>query len=166
MRVEGLPGPCAALTALSGSGLPSERFVFLGFLPRNGGHPAVPAVAPAREVRTLIIYESPERVASTLRTLSPCWAASARRVLARELTKLYEEYVQKARWPSLLSGIATEVCRVRSRCSWAAQHPRIRIPRLRERACHGGADAGEHRGQHLRTPAGKARDRTSRLRWR
>lgn len=94
VRVEVVPGPCAALTALSGSGLPSERFVFLGFLPRNESHQLSLLSRLRGEVGTLIIYESPERVASTLRTLSTVLGGERPACLARELTKLYEEYVQ------------------------------------------------------------------------
>ncbi len=94
VRVEVVPGPCAALTALCGSGLPSERFVFLGFLPRNESDQLVLLSRLRGESGTLIIYESPERVSVTLQTLALVFGGERAACLARELTKLYEEYVR------------------------------------------------------------------------
>jgi 16S rRNA (cytidine1402-2'-O)-methyltransferase len=94
VRVEVIPGACAALTALCGSGLPTDRFVFLGFLPRNESQQLSVLSRLRGETGTLILYESPERVASTLSTLVTVFGADRQACLARELTKLYEEYVR------------------------------------------------------------------------
>lgn len=95
VRVEVLPGPSAVLTALIGSGLPAERFLFLGFLPRKEG-PRQELLASLRaEPATLICYESPERTPRTLADLAQVLGAERRGCVARELTKLYEEYVRE-----------------------------------------------------------------------
>lgn len=92
IRVEVLPGACAALTALVGSGFPSERFVFAGFLPR-GESQRIAALASLRdEPGTLLFYESPERVAATLATMVTVFGADRPACVARELTKLFEEF--------------------------------------------------------------------------
>ena len=87
LEVEVLPGPSAALTALVASGLPAERFRFVGFLPRRGAElERVLRDAP----ETLVAFESPGRLAATLRTLATLDAARPAAV-CRELTKLHEE---------------------------------------------------------------------------
>lgn len=92
LRVEVLPGACAALTALIGSGFATERFVFCGFLPR-GESQQIAALASLRaEPGTLIFYESPERVATTLATMVMVFGAERPACVARELTKLFEEF--------------------------------------------------------------------------
>lgn len=94
VRVEVIPGPCAALTALCGSGLPTDRFLFLGFLPRGESEQLALFSRLRAEPGTLIVYESPERVAATLSTLALVFGADRPACLARELTKIYEEYVR------------------------------------------------------------------------
>jgi 16S rRNA (cytidine1402-2'-O)-methyltransferase len=89
VTVTALPGPSAVLTALAVSGLPTDRFVFEGFLPRKGRLPALRALAA--EQRTLVFFESPHRVADALRDLAEAFGASRQAALCRELTKLYEE---------------------------------------------------------------------------
>jgi 16S rRNA (cytidine1402-2'-O)-methyltransferase len=92
IRVEVLPGACAALTALIGSGFSTERFLFCGFLPR-GESPQIAALAAVRsEPGTLIFYESPERVATTLATMVTVFGGERMACVARELTKLFEEF--------------------------------------------------------------------------
>jgi 16S rRNA (cytidine1402-2'-O)-methyltransferase len=87
LEVEVLPGPSAALTALVASGLPAERFRFVGFLPRRGAElERVLRDAP----ETLVAFESSGRLAATLRTLATLDAARPVAV-CRELTKLHEE---------------------------------------------------------------------------
>ncbi len=87
------PGPSAALAALVLSGLPTDRFVFEGFLPRKAGERATRLAALADEARTIVLFESPKRVAATLRDALS--ALGDRRVaVARELTKLHEEVVR------------------------------------------------------------------------
>jgi 16S rRNA (cytidine1402-2'-O)-methyltransferase len=89
-RVSPLPGPSAALAALVVSGLPADRFVFLGFPPRSGAERAgfLDRVADSEE--TALLFESPERVGRLLRDLAK--VAGSRRLVcvARELTKLHE----------------------------------------------------------------------------
>lgn len=91
--VDVAPGPSAALAALVISGLPTDRFVFEGFLPRSGRARADRLEALAGEPRTAIVFESPRRLG---RTLDDVLAAGADRrvVVARELTKLHQEVVR------------------------------------------------------------------------
>ncbi len=91
VRVEVVPGPVAAITALVGSGLPAQRFLFLGFPPREEGARRELFGSLRRERATLILYEAPDRVAATLADLQGAFGAERRAVVARELTKLYEE---------------------------------------------------------------------------
>lgn len=85
-----IPGPSALILALAGSGLPTDRFAFLGFAPRKG-RPEWWDQALARD-ETIIVYETAPRVNPTLKTISE--VSPARRVcLARELTKVHEEFV-------------------------------------------------------------------------
>jgi 16S rRNA (cytidine1402-2'-O)-methyltransferase len=89
--VEVVPGPVAAVTALVASGLPTGRFLFLGFPPRDAGPRAELLASLRAEPATLIFYESPNRVGATLADLAAALGADRRAALARELTKLHEE---------------------------------------------------------------------------
>lgn len=89
--VEVVPGPNAALTALVLSGLPAERFVFEGFLPRKGRARAERLDALAAEHRTSILYESPNRVVALVGDLAAELGSDRRVTLVRELTKVHEE---------------------------------------------------------------------------
>ena len=89
-KVTVVPGPCAAAAAAGASGLPADRFLFEGFLPRKPGKRRKVLESLAREPRTLVFYESPHRVADTLEAMRE--ALGDRRItIARELTKIYEE---------------------------------------------------------------------------
>jgi len=90
-RVEVVPGPSASVAALVGSGLPTGRFVFEGFLPRKGSGRSARLVELAGERRTLVLYEAPHRLARTLTDLAEALGRDRRVALARELTKLHEE---------------------------------------------------------------------------
>jgi 16S rRNA (cytidine1402-2'-O)-methyltransferase len=93
IEVEVVPGPSAAVAALVISGLPTDRFVFEGFLPRSGRARADRLAALREESRTVVLFESPRRTASTLQDLQA--AAGDRRVtVARELTKLHQEVIR------------------------------------------------------------------------
>ncbi len=92
--VEVVPGPSAALVALVGSGLPAERFTFLGFPPRDDGPRRELFGALRRREETLLFYESPNRAAATLADLCAAYGPQRRACLARELTKVHEEYVR------------------------------------------------------------------------
>ena len=94
IRIESIPGPVAAITALVASGLATERFLFVGFVPRREGARQELFGRLSRESATLIIYEAPDRVAATLADLALAMGAERRVVVARELTKLHEEMVR------------------------------------------------------------------------
>jgi 16S rRNA (cytidine1402-2'-O)-methyltransferase len=93
-RVEVVPGPSASLAALVGSGLPSDRFTFLGFPPREQGARQALFGTLRNETATLIFYEAPDRVGATLDDLARAFGADRRASLGRELTKLHEEHVR------------------------------------------------------------------------
>ena len=91
--VDVVPGPSAVLSALVVSGLPTDRFVFEGFLPRAGTHRADRLRAIAGETRTVVLFESPKRLERTLADLLA--AGGDRRIaVARELTKLHQEVLR------------------------------------------------------------------------
>ena len=87
-----IPGPSAAITALSASGLPTDQFVFEGFLPAKGQERRDRLAAIQTESRTLIFYEAPHRLRQTLQDLANVLSEDRQLVLARELTKLHEEF--------------------------------------------------------------------------
>lgn len=86
-----VPGPCAAIAALSISGLPSDRFIFEGFLPAKSGARRERLAALAAETRTLIVYEASHRIAECVADIAAVLGAGRPLCLARELTKLHEE---------------------------------------------------------------------------
>lgn len=87
-----IPGASAAITALSAAGLPTDRFVFEGFLPAKSQHRQEHLESLQTESRTLVFYESPHRLRDTLQDLAEVWGSDRQIVLGRELTKLYEEF--------------------------------------------------------------------------
>ncbi len=89
-----VPGPSAVIAALMGSGFSTERFCFEGFLPRRGREREARLEQLALEHRTCVVYESPKRIAATLADLARCCGSGRRAVVARELTKLHEEFVR------------------------------------------------------------------------
>lgn len=91
--VEVLPGPTAFVPALAGSGLPSDRFCFEGFLPQKKGRQKRLS-ALAEEERTMIFYESPFRVLKTLEQLASVLGDERKASVSRELTKKFEETVR------------------------------------------------------------------------
>ena len=91
ISVTALPGPSAVPTALAVSGLPTDRFVFDGFLPRKGGQ-RQKQLAEYRSVgRTVVLFESPRRLAATLQDLADVLGPDCRAAVCRELTKTHEE---------------------------------------------------------------------------
>jgi len=92
LTVVPIPGPSAAITALCASGLPTERFVFEGFLPSKSTQRREYLTSLQTEARTLIFYESPHRLRDTLADLAMVWGQERRIAIARELTKLHEEF--------------------------------------------------------------------------
>ncbi len=90
-RVVPLPGPCAAVVALSAAGLDAGHFLFYGFLPSKAG-PRAQALGDLAELPyALVFYEAPHRIVDTAAAMCSAFGAQRRVVLARELTKLYEE---------------------------------------------------------------------------
>jgi len=90
VRVSPLPGACAAITALSVAGLPSDRFAFEGFLPAKASARRDQLQRLAGETRTLVFYESSHRIAESLADMRAAFGDDRPAVLARELTKLFE----------------------------------------------------------------------------
>lgn len=89
-----IPGPCAAITALSVSALPTGRFVFEGFLPTDKKQRTARLGALRNEERTVILYEAPHRLRETLDALEQALGPARRISLCRELTKLHEEVLR------------------------------------------------------------------------
>lgn len=93
VRVEPLPGPNALLPALVGSGLPTDAFIYLGFLPKKAKARAELLAGLNDETRTVIVYESPNRLLDTLQAIRDTLGERPLCV-ARELSKIYEEFVR------------------------------------------------------------------------
>ena len=93
IKVSPIPGPCALIAAISASGLPSDRFIFEGFLPSK----SIPRVTKIQNIsadsRTIIFYEAPHRILETLIDMIKVIGPSRKIVLARELTKTYETFI-------------------------------------------------------------------------
>jgi len=113
VTVTALPGPSAVLTALAVSGLPTDRFTFEGFLPRKHGERMQTLREVATERRTMVFFESPNRLAASLTDLAAALGAERRVVVCRELTKFYEEVkrgtaAELAVWAA--EGVRGEIC--------------------------------------------------------
>lgn len=106
-RVVPVPGPSAALAALSASGLPADRFFFAGFLPRKGGGRAEQLAFLAGLPATLVLYEAGNRTGATLADLAEALGDRPAAV-ARELTKLHEE-IARGRLGELAARFGGEV---------------------------------------------------------
>lgn len=93
IQVVPIPGPSAVITALSASGLPTHQFLYLGFLPMKKGRQTMLATfnTPALNDRTIVFYESPHRLIKTLTEFTQKFP-TRQIVIARELTKIYEEF--------------------------------------------------------------------------
>lgn len=91
VHVESVPGPAAVIAALSVAGLPTDRFTFAGFPPQAKGARTTFLKELADAPGTLILYESPKRVAATLLAMAEVFGAERRAALCRELTKKFEE---------------------------------------------------------------------------
>jgi len=92
-KVVPVPGASAVITALSASGLRTDEFVYLGFLPRKKGRKTM-LESLAKEKRTIVFYESPYRVVKTLEELKIVLGEDRNIVIARELTKMFEEIIR------------------------------------------------------------------------
>ncbi len=111
--VTALPGPSAVITALAVSGLPTDRFTFEGFLPRKHGERMATFRSLAGERRTMVFFESPNRLAAALGDLAVVLGADRRVVVCRELTKMFEEVrrgtaAELAAWAA--DGVRGEIC--------------------------------------------------------
>lgn len=93
ITVSPVPGASAAVAALSASGLPMQSFVFQAFLPSRRSHRRAVLISLAKEQRTLVFYESPHRLAESLADIGDI-LGDRRVVIARELTKVYEEFLR------------------------------------------------------------------------
>lgn len=91
MKVVPIPGACAAIAALSVSGLPTDKFIFEGFLPAKDAAKQIRLTQLLHETRTLIFYEAPHRFLATLQAMATIFGADRKAVVARELTKVYEQ---------------------------------------------------------------------------
>lgn len=94
LPVVSLPGPCAAITALVGSGLPTERFFFIGFLPRRPSRARRAITEAIASGGTVVLYESPFRTAATVEWIEAAAGPETPVVIARELSKIHEEYIR------------------------------------------------------------------------
>ncbi len=92
--VMSLPGPCAAISAVTASGLPTDRFFFIGFLPRRAARAKRILTQALTYESTVVLYESPYRAAETLGWIEEVAGADASVVIARELTKIHEEFIR------------------------------------------------------------------------
>jgi 16S rRNA (cytidine1402-2'-O)-methyltransferase len=92
--VTAVPGPVAAIAALTISGLPADRFVFEGFLPRSGRDRSARIDEIATHRSTTVLYEAPHRIARTIADLATACGQGRPVVVCRELTKLYETVVR------------------------------------------------------------------------
>ncbi len=108
LTVTVVPGPSAVLTALVGSGLATDRFCFEGFLPRSGKERRAVLAEVAAERRTTVLFEAPGRLAGTLADLGAVCGPERRVAVARELTKVHEEF-----WRGTLGAAA----------AWAEERP-------------------------------------------
>jgi len=92
IEISVIPGPAALLTGLVASGIETKEFVFGGFFPRQSKDRNNLLNELAAERRTMIFYESPHRLCATLQDMLSCWGEDRLCCVARELTKVYEEY--------------------------------------------------------------------------
>ncbi|MGH8136259.1 MAG: 16S rRNA (cytidine(1402)-2'-O)-methyltransferase [Steroidobacteraceae bacterium] len=90
--VSPIPGACAAIAALSAAGLPSDRFCFEGFLPARAAARRRRLAELATDSRTLVVYEAPHRIATSLADIAAACGGARRACVARELTKHFETF--------------------------------------------------------------------------
>ncbi len=110
IEIRAIPGASALTAALSIAGLPTDRFVFEGFLPARGSERRTALARLSSERRTLVFFEAPHRIAATLADLAQLFGGQRRAVVARELTKVHE---------AVYRGTLAELCAA------AAQEPNM-----------------------------------------
>lgn len=113
IRVTAIPGPSAVVTALAVSGLPTDRFSFEGFVPRKQGDRRATLRTLQHERRTMVFFESPNRLAASLADFAGIFGADRPAAVCRELTKLFEEVrrgplADLAAWAT--EGVRGEIC--------------------------------------------------------
>jgi 16S rRNA (cytidine1402-2'-O)-methyltransferase len=94
VQVVPIPGASAAVTALAASGLPTDSFQFLGFLPAKSGQRRTMLETLRHAEQTTVVYEAPHRIAETMKNIVELLGAERPVVLARELTKVHEEFIR------------------------------------------------------------------------
>ena len=92
--ITALPGPSAVTTALVLSGLPVDRFCFVGFLPRKSSERGTRLASLAAETRTMVFFEAPHRLVESLQAMAAAFGANRSVAVCRELTKTYEEVLR------------------------------------------------------------------------
>lgn len=107
IRVVPIPGPAALICALSVSGLPTDRFVYEGFLPARAAARRQRLAELAAEPRTLVFYEVPHRIRDSLKDMIECFGPDRLATLAKELTK-YHETVRRGTLAELLTWLNVE----------------------------------------------------------
>ncbi len=115
IRVVPIPGSCALITALSASGLPSDRFSFEGFLPSKQGARQQTLATLENDSRTMIFYESPRRLQACLTDMVAAFGDDRLVCLARELTKLHETITTKP-LAELLEWVSNDSNQQRGEC--------------------------------------------------
>lgn len=93
IKVVPVPGPCAAIAALCAAGLPTDRFTFEGFLPAKDEARSNKLKELLHETRTMVFYEAPHRLLSSLQSMANVFGDTRQAVVARELTKIYESII-------------------------------------------------------------------------
>lgn len=93
IQIQNIPGASAIITALAGSGLPTDRFLFVGFLPKTEPKLLQALESGQHTESTLVIYESPQRIGKTVESIAKAYP-HVQVVVARELTKLHEEFIR------------------------------------------------------------------------
>lgn len=92
LKVSPIPGACALVAALSAAGLPTDRFLFVGFLPAKRSGRRAALEQQVRETATLVFYESPHRILDAVRDIAAVFGEEREIVLGRELTKTFETF--------------------------------------------------------------------------
>jgi 16S rRNA (cytidine1402-2'-O)-methyltransferase len=127
IRLVPIPGPSAAAAALSASGLPTDAFVFAGFLSKKAGKRRNQIKALASEWRTVILYEAPQRIRALIAELHHT-LGDRRAVLAREMTKLHEEFLRGRL--SAIQAALVDRAEIKGECTLilAAAEPPLALP--------------------------------------
>lgn len=135
-----IPGPSAVVTALALSGLPTDRFTFEGFLPRKPAERRRVLRDLAKERRTMVFFESPKRIASSLDDVAAEFGPDRAVAVCRELTKLYEQVrrgtaAEVAAWAA--DGVRGEVVLVVAGAEKTAVDPQVALERVQKRVAEG-----------------------------